>query len=83
MEKLILVVYIYVGNINESELEKFMDRVVQSLRDETRDIIVIPVRNGETRVECINPKIISEDEYGRVLEIVNEAKDKIEEFIKK
>ena len=32
--------------------------------------IILPVRNRETRVDCINPKLISAEEYKNVEEIL-------------
>ncbi len=65
MDKLILVFYIDVGNISPSEVAEY----IEGIRDNTRvgDInevvqFYIPVRDQETRVECINPKFVTDED---------------------
>ena len=62
-EVVVIVYYIDVRNINESELEEFMYRVMDNIQTETieAEIIAIPIW-GETKVECVNPKYIMEED---------------------
>ena len=63
-DKLILVHYIDTGNMINSEILTFIEKVtkkISSNKDEHLSYI-IPIK-GESRVECINPKLIDKDEY--------------------
>jgi hypothetical protein len=81
-EKIILVHYINVGNINSNDVAEIMKDIVNKFSLKEEDNIIsywIPVREGDTRVECINPKLVSEEDFveakrvlDRNLEIVND-----------
>ena len=84
MEKLILVFYIGVGNLPPAEVSEFMQDVVANLKkDKQKDIIYyfIPVRNQETKIECINPKLVSEDDYKKAKEALDNMNLKLQEII--
>ena len=70
MKDLILVYYIGVGNINDYEVIEFIEKVTERimLNNFSGEIIVIPTNEVNTRVECINPKYITEPE------LINEHK---------
>lgn len=61
-EKLILVYYVSVVGIPENEFEKFLTKISKNIKSNSitnnSEIIVIPVY-GESRIECINPKYIT------------------------
>lgn len=62
-EKLILVYYISISNIDASSVEEYMNGVMKrisagSISDET-EIIAVPIY-GETKIDCINPKYITD-----------------------
>ena len=85
MDKLILVLYVDVGNIENKYVDKHVKRIGHALF--TEDVIrkteattfVIPVRGGGTRIECINPKFVVDNEVVREhrikLDILNENLD--------
>jgi hypothetical protein len=65
-EKIILVHYINVGNINSNDVAEIMKDIVNKFSLKEEDNIIsywIPVREGDTRVECINPKLVSEEDF--------------------
>jgi hypothetical protein len=43
--------------------------------DESVVRMIIPVREGETRVECINPKLLNEESYKEVEKTVEKLKE--------
>lgn len=58
------------------------DRFSESLIfDESVLKLIIP-NYEETRIECINPKRISDDEYAKVSELVENAQNMLNEFLK-
>jgi len=62
-EGVILVYYIDVRQVGEDYLEQFMTRVMKQIQTQSieAEIIAIPVWS-ETRIECINPKYITNKE---------------------
>lgn len=66
-DKLILVYYIDVREVLEEQIPELMSRIMGRIKlesPEIGEIIALPIRN-ETRVECINPKYITEPELIR------------------
>ena len=62
-DKLILVYYISIHNVEMDDVEEFMNRVMEKISansvSEDTEIIALPIY-GESRVECINPKYITD-----------------------
>lgn len=60
----ILVIYVGVGNIDEHSIpdvvRKISERIVPSTFE--GEIIVIPTRSYDTKIECINPRYVTEEE---------------------
>lgn len=75
VKKIILAVYVDVSNFKGYEGVKFFSEVKNYVEDafrEEKDIkaICFPCESGETRVECINPVLVSEEEYAKALDVV-------------
>ena len=83
MDKIILVFYINVGNRDNSEVYEFMDEIKTSLDPKTEDIMrfLIPVRTGETRIKCINPKIVSKEDYEQAKDVLERNQKIVNDFI--
>ena len=64
IEHKILVVYVGVAMIRSEDIDAYVHRVVSKIIPTTfqGEIIVIPVQDVNTRLECINPKYITESE---------------------
>lgn len=81
-DKIILVSYVNISNIDDVDVAPYMDRLTQLMTfDDSVLRLFIPVRESETRVECINPKRISDEEYVKVSEFVEDAQKKLDEFL--
>ena len=70
-QPLIIVVYLNVGNASVYNAEKYCKDVIKTLQDnnsENENIkqIVIPVRDRDTSVECINPSITPPNNYKKI-----------------
>lgn len=65
-EKKIIVYYISTIGVRMEDLEYFMKKVQERISSKSIDaeMIFIPIQ-GETRIECINPKYITEDDLIR------------------
>lgn len=89
MDSIILVHYIKfertktadeVRRIQQS-MTVFKERVVKGLEEKGIINLIVPVFEGSSRVECVNPKLVTEAEYKSALDVVNEANKKLEEWI--
>ena len=84
MEKIILVHYINIGNMDYNDVNKFMEEVAVKFSPKEEDNIIcywIPVNNGETRVECINPKLVSEEDYSEAKKVLDRNQEIVNEII--
>lgn len=59
----ILVIYVGVAGVRSEDIENYVNNVAKRITPTTFDseIIIIPVQSTETRVECINPKYITDE----------------------
>lgn len=64
MENKILVIYVGVAGIRSEDIENFVRKLSKRISPETfqGEIIIIPTQSIDTRIECINPKYITEQE---------------------
>lgn len=83
MEKIILVHYIGVGNLSVKEVEQSLHKITTELLPKDDCVInyVIPTRE-ETRVECLNPKLVSEEDYKQAKELLDRNQRIVDEIIK-
>lgn len=82
IEQIILVHYIDVGNISMADVKPFIEKISIMMRPKPEEqcySYFVPIRNGDTRVECINPKLIGEDEFKKAKDTLDKAQ---EAFIK-
>ncbi|MCK9416902.1 hypothetical protein M0Q97_09620 [Candidatus Dojkabacteria bacterium] len=63
-ENKILVIYVGVGGIRSVDIEDFVGKISQRISPSTfkGEIIIIPTQSYDTRIECINPKYITDIE---------------------
>ena len=84
IDKLILVHYLNVGDSPiadaKMQIELYKHRVINGMSDDIMNI-VIPVRNQETKIDCINPKLLPEDKYAETLKLVEKAKEGLAKFL--
>lgn len=64
MEHKILVVYVGVAGIRSEDIDSFVHKIVAKVIPSTfeGEIIVMPTQSPDTRIECINPKYITDEE---------------------
>jgi hypothetical protein len=83
-EKIILIHYINVGNIDGNDLSEMMENVVNKFSPKEEDNIIsywIPVREGDTRVECINPKLVSEEDFTEAKRVLDRNQEIVNDII--
>jgi hypothetical protein len=80
MDKLILVFYIDVGNLASEDIPDYMKNISKNMVDENIINYIIPVRT-ETRVECLNPKLVSLEDYTKAKKILEYNQDIVNKII--
>jgi hypothetical protein len=82
MEKVILALYVNVGQISTEEAERHIAQMIKTTPSEDIIQYVIPIREGDNRVECVYPKYVVgeqvDKEMSDVLERLNNALIKFE-----
>ena len=82
-DKLFLIIYINIGNISDSDVSIFLRNFADATTfDESVMRLIIPVRGEETRVECINPVLLNEEQYKETEEKIKGLQEKVEEALK-
>lgn len=64
MEKLILVIYVGVQGLRSEDIQDFVHKLSTRIIPSTieGEFIMIPTQSPDTRIECINPKYITDAE---------------------
>jgi hypothetical protein len=84
MNKLILVIYVNISNIQSTEsIHSYLSEMTKVIGQQDNGIIhyIFPVTDSPTRVECINPKLVLEDEYQTAKHILDDNEKKVMNFI--
>jgi hypothetical protein len=83
-DKIFLVFYVGLKHILQEDRPAYFNEISQffiNAFDETIKSILIPdITSDKTKVECINPKLITEDEYVKVQEIIDKANYLVEKL---
>jgi hypothetical protein len=75
-DKLFIIIYVNVGLIHPTDVSMCLEEIAKVTKfDESVVRLIIPVREGETRVECINPKLLNEESYKEVEKTVEKLKE--------
>lgn len=79
MDKIILVFYINIAKMSPRDVDEYMERVRKHVdsHDETILNYIIPIRDGDNHVECLNPKLVSEDDYAKAKEALDALTEKL------
>lgn len=80
-EKIIVVYYMDISYVNHCSLKDYVEsfsKRIGSFFDNSVKTIVVPI-NGDSRVECINPSLLSDNDY----EKINKKIEDIENILKK
>jgi hypothetical protein len=83
-ENIILVIHINVGSKEINEIESYINKIKKDIETKNEKFIsfFVPTRTGETKIECINPVMLSKKEYETVVsKILVETELKLNEFV--
>lgn len=82
-DKLFLVCYLNIRNIRAEDVNEYLYTFAKSLNyDESVERIIIPTREGESRVECINPVLLTDEQYKEAEKKVKNLKKEVETALK-
>lgn len=83
MEKVILAYYVNVGQMPAEEAERHIAQMIKKTPSEDIIQYFIPIREGDSRIECVYPKhVVGEQvdkEMNDVLERLKKNLDKLED----
>ncbi len=82
--RLILVFYINIGNTEDKDVPSLMKELIARTREQSQNeerSYWFPTREGESRVECINPQLINNDQYKEVRSILDRNQKIVDELI--
>lgn len=79
---LILVYYINVDAFSSvADKIDYINQVKDTVQNEGCYSIVLPVSDEPTRIECLNPKYLSSEEYKRIENNIEEADKRLKKFL--
>ena len=82
-EKLFIVVYVGVHGFGDQTVSEILENVASHIKyDDSVNTLIIPTRDSETRVECINPVLLSPAQYEETEKTFKSLTEKVEEAIK-
>ena len=81
-EPVILTFYLNVGNLEECDVQEYIEKIKCQFRfkDEKFLSIFIPVRNQDSKVECIYPVLLDDTQKSKVKEAVQRLEKEIPEI---
>lgn len=83
MEKIIIVIYTNISGLSKSSAELALSKLSKNLTS-SDDVLhyIIPTTSGaDSRVECLNPKLVSDDEYKQAKEFLDKTKIEVENIL--
>ena len=81
--KLFIVIYVDVRGIHDSDVVSYIKAITSPIEyDESVVKLIIPTRESATRVECINPVLLSEEQYEETRNRIESLTEKLEKVIK-
>lgn len=81
---LIMVLFLGVGNKSIYETAKIINDIQKQLNKSKEPFekwYIIPIK-GESKIECLNPKLLSKNEYQKVKKQFDKSQNKINEILK-
>lgn len=82
-DKLFIVVYVGVHGFSDQTISEILADVANHMQyDGSVNTLIIPTRDSETRVECINPVLLTEEQYEETRKKIESLTEKVEEALK-
>lgn len=78
-----LVMYVNIGGVNSEDVPAFLNKFADVFQyDDSIERLIIPTREGESRVECINPVLLDKEQYAEVERKIEGIKKEVSEALK-
>jgi len=84
MDKIILVYYIGVKTVTPKDINLYLHNIKDLIFIDDENVIryIIPVMNtNETRIECLNPKIVSKKDYTHTKKIIENNQKIVDKLV--
>lgn len=85
-EKLHIVAYVPVGNIDKTDVTAYLDKVMDGLNHNNDGSVVyyvMPILEDEPMIDCINPKLCDSTKNAEIEESIERIKKQIETYNEK
>lgn len=81
--KPIIVCYLNVGRLDSADINQLLNNCMKSLK-ENQDVFhyIVPIRKGESRIECINPVLVNQEVYNEALQNCEKTKEVLNYLLK-
>lgn len=82
-DKIFLIWYLNVSGLSREDTLDVIDQTTKEMANYDETIIgtVVPIYQGDNKVECINPRLIDEVEYEKIKKQIDNIKAKYTDFI--
>ena len=81
-DKLFIIIYVDVRNVNRADVSEYLRPIANAtVFDESVIRLIIPTRDSETRVECINPVLLTEEQYEETKKRIEGLAEKVKEAL--
>ena len=84
-DRIIVIFYIDVGSIDKADAYEYIEAAAKCFRgyfDDTVKPLFVATNEGGNRVDCINPRLLSEEEYKTASEKIKLFESEYEKFLK-
>lgn len=81
-DKLFIIIYVDVRNVDRANVFEYIQPIANAtIFDESVFRLIIPTRDSETRVECINPVLLTEEQYEETKKRIEGLAEKVKEAL--
>jgi len=84
-QPIITVFYVNIGNLAPEDISEYMSKMASSVKEGVDDYprvdYLIPVRTTESRVEVLNPRVVSNEEFNEIQSKMDEVQKSVTDFI--
>ena len=85
-DKIFLVLYLDLTDIPKGDEYEYLteaSKAFEELNDESVQMVILPVRGQETRLDCINPVLLDEKQHLAIQEKIENYEEAYQEFLVK
>lgn len=83
-DKIFIVCYININDIPENRVSEYLynaEHGLQYLKDESAVVVILPVKNQNSHIECINPVLLDETQYEKARVAAENMQKAFQDFL--